>query len=61
MDQLVYWCAFHYDFSGIAVFDDELACYKYALANHMQVKPIRLGRDIRDQINAPNPTLGEKY
>jgi hypothetical protein len=44
------WVAFHHDFSGMALFEDELAALRYASENTMTVEFIRFGYDIRQEI-----------
>lgn len=44
------WVAFHHDFSGIAIFEEELAARRYAAENQMTVEFIRFGYDVRQEI-----------
>lgn len=46
----VCWMAYYTDWSGIAVFDNEIDCLRHAVANHMEVIELSAG-DVRDQIN----------
>jgi hypothetical protein len=42
------WCAYYSDWSGMAVFDDELAALRYAVERSMSVKHVLFGQDLRN-------------
>lgn len=46
------WVAFHFDFSGFAVFqaEEELAARRYADENFMSVAFVEFGQDVRQSI-----------
>lgn len=46
------WFAYYSDFSGFAVFADELQCCRYALKLNCQVAKVPLGVDAREHIQA---------
>jgi hypothetical protein len=43
-------CAYHYDFSGIALISDELDALRYAVGSNINVKPVQLGAGLLGQI-----------
>lgn len=47
----VCWMAYYTDWSGIAVFDNEIDCLRHAVTHHMEVIELAAG-DVRDQIIA---------
>lgn len=40
------WIAFYFDFSGFAIFSEELEARRYAGDHHMQVEFIEFGQDV---------------
>lgn len=42
------WVAFYWDFSGFAIFDDELQARRYADGTHMEVANVPFGEDVRE-------------
>lgn len=44
------WIAFHHEFTGMAIFDEELVARRYAADNQMEVAFIRFGFDVRQEI-----------
>lgn len=52
------WVAFHFDMSGLAVFDteDELGARRYADEHNMSVHFVLFGHDVRQQILHPERT-----
>jgi hypothetical protein len=44
------WVAYQEDFTGLALFEDELAALRYASEHTMDVRFIRFGYDIRQEI-----------
>lgn len=46
----VCWMAYYTDWSGIAVFNNEIDCLRHAVSNHMEVIELHAG-DVNDQIN----------
>jgi hypothetical protein len=45
------WLAYYADWSAMAVFDDELACLRYAVEKGMQVKVVPFGVDLHEAVN----------
>lgn len=43
------WFAYFADFSGFAVFADEMEALRYAVENGMKVKTVETGKDLREQ------------
>lgn len=46
MDEPTVWIAYYGDWSGFAVFDDELACLRHAVAHHMEAGQFHLGQPL---------------
>jgi hypothetical protein len=44
------WVAFNADFTGLAIFEEELPARRYASENLMTVEFIRFGYDVRQEI-----------
>jgi hypothetical protein len=44
------WVVYYHDWSGFAVFDNELLALRYAVENGMAVKQVAYGMDIREQV-----------
>lgn len=44
MDEPTFWIAYHGDWSGFAIFDDELPCLRYAVDHHMAVAECPFGQ-----------------
>ena len=44
------WVAYHSDWSGFALFDLELECLRYAVANSMAVAQVPFGKDVRQEV-----------
>lgn len=44
------WVAYYSDWSGFAVFTDELQAFRYAVAGTMQVAFVHFGKDIQEQV-----------
>lgn len=51
MDKPSVWVAFCWDFSAIAVFDDELKARQYADTYYLEVRNVPFGEDIRRYVN----------
>lgn len=47
------WLAYYEDWSGCSAFSTEVDALRYAVTRGMQVKRVRFGQDLRDQVNAP--------
>jgi hypothetical protein len=43
------WLAYYGDFSGLAIFTDEISALRYAVEKEMKVKPVVPGEDLREQ------------
>lgn len=41
------WVAFYWDFSELAIFEDELEARKFAGPRHMEVEEVPLGQSVR--------------
>lgn len=41
------WVTYYNDWSGIAIFENEIDALRFAVANHMDVKFVEWGGDIR--------------
>lgn len=50
LPEIELWLAYYGDWSGMALFNNELDCLRYALAGSMQVARVKLGVDLRDQV-----------
>ena len=49
-----FWLAYHTDFSGMVAFPTEIEALRYAVANHMSVKKVYGGFDLRtDRYEGP--------
>lgn len=46
------WVAYYSDMSSLVLFDDELACLRYAVENHMQAKYMQYGQPVREQMES---------
>lgn len=44
------WCAYHSDFSGIALFATELQALRYCVAENMKIKRVQRGKDLLEQL-----------
>lgn len=44
------WIAYHHDFSGFALFEDELMARRYASQESMSVDFVPYGKDVRTEI-----------
>jgi hypothetical protein len=47
------WLAYYSDWSGMAVFESELECLRYAVDKTMTVKYVPFGQDLRDAVRLP--------
>lgn len=45
------WMAYYEDFSDVLIFGSELEALRYAVNLTMRVKPLELGKSIRDQVS----------
>ncbi len=41
------WVAYHSDYSGFVVFHSEITALRHAVENHMQVKRLESGEELR--------------
>lgn len=48
------WLAYHGDFSGLAVFSEEVDALRYAVENSMKVSYVLWGEELREQTYKPN-------
>lgn len=46
------WIAYYSDWSGMAVFADELNCLRYAVEHRMDARFVPLGADLREAVNS---------
>lgn len=45
------WVGFHWDFSAVIIFDDELQALRYAEEHHMEVRNVPLGQELVSFLN----------
>ena len=45
------WVAFYSDWSGFAIFTDEVKCLRYAVDHSMRVHKMAEGKDCKEQVN----------